>query len=82
MQNLVSLCCLKPSILCKYFNCLILFVAHVFILGACTINKFDKQGNRIGKWKNYWDDKQIQAIGKYKKGWQKVFGSITTNKAI
>ena len=82
MQNLVSLCCIKASILSKYFNCLILFFAHVLILGECTINKFDKQSNRIGKWKNYWDDKQIQAIGKYKKGWQKVFGNITTNKAI
>ena len=38
--------------------------------------------HHIWRQKNYWDDKQIQAIGKYKKGWQKVFGSITTNKAI
>lgn len=38
---------------------------------SCGINKFDKQGNRKGKWKSYWNDQQIQAIGKYKKGWQK-----------
>ena len=41
------------------------------LLNACAINKFDKHGNRIGKWKSYWDDKKVQAVGKYKKGWQK-----------
>jgi antitoxin component YwqK of YwqJK toxin-antitoxin module len=43
----------------------------ITLFGACAINKFDKQGNRVGKWKSYWDDQQIQAIGKYKAGWQK-----------
>lgn len=38
---------------------------------ACSINKFDKLGNRIGKWKSYWDEKQLQSKGKYKAGWQK-----------
>jgi hypothetical protein len=55
----------------KLLNKLLLFLFCTIALKACTINKFDKQGNRIGKWKIYWNDKQIQSKGKYKKGWQK-----------
>jgi antitoxin component YwqK of YwqJK toxin-antitoxin module len=52
------------------FNYFVLFI-FVIILQSCAINKYDKQGNRKGKWKIYWDDTQLQSQGKYKEGWQK-----------
>jgi antitoxin component YwqK of YwqJK toxin-antitoxin module len=44
---------------------------QLLILLACGVNKFDKQGNRKGKWKSYWNNQQVQAVGKYKNDWQK-----------
>jgi antitoxin component YwqK of YwqJK toxin-antitoxin module len=48
-----------------------LFLTVPLIFQACRINKFDKLGNRTGKWKSYWNEQQLQAKGKYKAGWQK-----------
>lgn len=37
--------------------------------GQWFINKYDKEGNRKGFWKHYWDDQgHLQRKGRYKKG--------------
>lgn len=48
----------------------ILILSCLCLCASCGlfINRTDKHGERHGKWKHYWDKKNVQRKGKYKHG--------------